>query len=133
MTREHEVNPASGVVGQNLAYMIYTSGSTGRPKGVMVCHTNVVNFFTGMDSRLGDEQVGTWLAVTSISFDVSALELFWTLARGYTVVIQGGTQKDFKADGSSRRGMEFSLFYFASEEQQSGENLYRLLLEGARF
>ncbi len=98
VARERVENPASGVVGQSLAYMIYTSGSTGKPKGVMVCHTNVVNFFAGMDSRVGDEEAGTWLAVTSISFDISALELFWTLARGYKVVIQGGAQQDFKAD-----------------------------------
>ena len=30
----------------------------------------------------------SWLAVTSISFDISVLELFWTLARGFTVVVQ---------------------------------------------
>ena len=70
-----------------LAYVIYTSGSTGQPKGVMVTHRNVVNFFAGMDRLLGT-QPGVWLAVTSISFDISVLELFWTLARGFKVVIQ---------------------------------------------
>jgi acyl-coenzyme A synthetase/AMP-(fatty) acid ligase/acyl carrier protein len=37
---------------------------------------------------------GVWLAVTSISFDISVLELFWTLTRGFQVVIHGdeGTQ-----------------------------------------
>ena len=38
-------------------------------------------FSTGGD---GD----TWLAVTSISFDISVLELLWTLTRGFKVVIQ---------------------------------------------
>ena len=71
----------------SLAYVIYTSGSTGQPKGVMVTHRNVVNFFAAMDRVLGT-QPGTWLAVTSISFDISVLELFWTLARGFKVVIQ---------------------------------------------
>jgi amino acid adenylation domain-containing protein len=71
----------------SLAYVLYTSGSTGRPKGVMVTHRNVVNFFAGMDRVLGT-QPGTWLAVTSISFDISVLELFWTLTRGFKVVIQ---------------------------------------------
>ena len=79
--------------GQNLAYVIYTSGSTGRPKGVMIEHRNVVNFFAGMDAAIGPAP-GVWLAVTSISFDISVLELFWTLARGFQVVIHGdeGTQ-----------------------------------------
>ena len=70
-----------------LAYLIYTSGSTGRPKGVMVGHRNAVNFFAGMDQVLGTEP-GRWLAVTSISFDISVLELLWTLCRGFTVVVQ---------------------------------------------
>ncbi len=71
----------------DLAYLIYTSGSTGQPKGVMVAHRNVVNFFAGMDRVIGAEP-GVWLAVTSISFDISVLELFWTLARGFKVILQ---------------------------------------------
>jgi acyl-coenzyme A synthetase/AMP-(fatty) acid ligase/acyl carrier protein len=53
----------------------------------------VVNFFTGMDRAIGAEP-GVWLAVTSISFDISVLELFWTLTRGFQVIIHGdeGTQ-----------------------------------------
>jgi amino acid adenylation domain-containing protein len=80
---------ASAACGKNLAYVMYTSGSTGRPKGVMVEHRSVLNFFAGMDQVLGNTP-GVWLAVTSISFDISVLELFWTLARGFTVVIHGG-------------------------------------------
>ena len=87
-------NPVSSAAsGQNLAYVIYTSGSTGKPKGVMIEHRNVVNFFTGMDRAIGYDP-GVWLAVTSISFDISVLELFWTLTRGFQVIIHGdeGTQ-----------------------------------------
>jgi len=73
----------------SLAYLIYTSGSTGTPKGVMVEHRNVVNLFAGMDRAIGTEE-GVWLAVTSISFDISVLELLWTLSRGFTVVLQTG-------------------------------------------
>jgi amino acid adenylation domain-containing protein/FkbM family methyltransferase len=78
---------------RNLAYVIYTSGSTGKPKGVMVEHRNVVNFFAGMDRIIGTEP-GTWLAVTSISFDISVLELLWTLTRGYTIVLHGEGNTD---------------------------------------
>ena len=73
---------------KNLAYVIYTSGSTGKPKGVMIEHRNVLNFFAGMDAVIGSTP-GVWLAVTSISFDISALELLWTLTRGFQVVVHG--------------------------------------------
>jgi acyl-coenzyme A synthetase/AMP-(fatty) acid ligase len=39
-----------------------------------------------MDHLLGTKP-GVWLAVTSISFDISVLELFWTLSRGFRVII----------------------------------------------
>ena len=73
---------------ENLAYVIYTSGSTGRPKGVSVPNQQVVNFFTAMDADLDSVPASVWLAVTSISFDISVLELLWTLTRGFQVVIR---------------------------------------------
>src|SRR5262249_53062408 len=85
--RNRESNLHRGVTSLNLAYMIYTSGSTGKPKGIMVTHRNVVNFFAAMDQRIGGSVSGIWLAVTSISFDISLLELFWTLTCGFRVVV----------------------------------------------
>jgi len=119
----------------NLAYVIYTSGSTGKPKGVMVSHRNVVNFFTGMDQRFGQDAPGVWLAVTSMSFDISVLELFWTLARGFQVVLQEDDQYlplSAGASGRDAKPVEFSLFYFASDENATVDK-YKLLLEGAKF
>ncbi len=124
--RRTERPPAS------LAYLIYTSGSTGRPKGVMVEHRQVANFFAAMDRRLGTAP-GRWVAVTSISFDISVLELLWTLSRGSTVVLHRGTAVE-PATAATRpvRPVDFSLFYFASDERQAaGRERYRLLLDGA--
>lgn len=78
--------PQSAIDGSHLAYVIYTSGSTGKPKGVMVEHRNVLSLFAAMDAAIGAEP-GVWLAVTSISFDISVLELLWTLTRGFKVVL----------------------------------------------
>ncbi|MEM7087476.1 MAG: condensation domain-containing protein [Bacteroidota bacterium] len=70
------------------AYLIYTSGTTGRPKGVEVSHRNLMNFFAGLNAHFGATgKTETWLAVTSMSFDISILELLWTLTRGSKVVI----------------------------------------------
>ncbi|MDB5939955.1 MAG: MelG protein (non-ribosomal peptide synthetase)-like protein, partial [Polaromonas sp.] len=69
------------------AYLIYTSGSTGRPKGVVVTHRNVLNFFAGLDARIPHNPPGRWIAVTSLCFDISVLELCWTLTRGFTIVL----------------------------------------------
>ncbi|HVS52166.1 MAG TPA: MupA/Atu3671 family FMN-dependent luciferase-like monooxygenase [Opitutaceae bacterium] len=123
---------------ENLAYVLYTSGSTGNPKGVMVTHRNVVNFFAGMDDVLGREP-GVWLAVTSISFDISVLELFWTLARGFKVVILSdaarmpGRTEAAHGTAPRKKPLDFSLFYFASEDASANGDRYRLLLEGAKF
>jgi natural product biosynthesis luciferase-like monooxygenase protein/amino acid adenylation domain-containing protein/FkbM family methyltransferase len=135
---ELEAEMGLAVMAEQLAYVIYTSGSTGKPKGVSVCHRNVVNFFAGMDERVGDEQPGVWLAVTSLSFDISVLELFWTLTRGYTVVLQGEVQEFFAParaadDELAAQPIDFSLFYFASDEAAGDAGLYSLLLEGAKF
>lgn len=111
---------------EDLAYLIYTSGSTGLPKGVMITHGNVINFFAGMDAVVPMTRGARLLAVTSVSFDISVLEILWSLARGVTIVLQvDGTGKDALPN--------FSLFYFASEAAGSGHEAYRLLLEGARF
>ena len=127
----------SGVKPANAAYVIYTSGSTGRPKGVIVCHQHVSNFITGMDQRIASDKPGVWLSVTSISFDISVLELFWTLARGYKVILHGSEQARSLATEVSGdvalKGMDFSLFYFASDEASSDKDIYRLLIEGAKF
>jgi natural product biosynthesis luciferase-like monooxygenase protein len=128
-----EGNPHSGVTPADMAYMIYTSGSTGRPKGVMVEHRNVINFFTGMDQRIGDK-AGVWLAVTSMSFDISVLELFWTLARGFKVVISSDENRALVSGGqiTSAQKMDFSIYYWGNDDG-SGARKYELLLEGAKF
>jgi amino acid adenylation domain-containing protein len=94
-------NPCGKVNAKNLAYVIYTSGSTGKPKGVMVEHSNVVNFFAGMDQCLKGDSPGVWLAVTSLSFDISVLELFWTLTRGFNIVLYAGEDRAIGADNEN--------------------------------
>ena len=69
------------------AYVIYTSGSTGLPKGVVVGHRSVVNFLASMQRRPGMSPDDVLVAVTTLSFDISVLELFLPLVTGAFVVV----------------------------------------------
>lgn len=134
---------------ESLAYLIYTSGSTGKPKGVMVSHRNVLNFFAAMDRHIDPADPGVWLAVTSISFDISVLELFWTLTRGYTVVLYrdplsvrdsslarapGMTNSTLASTSIPDRSMAFGLFFWnhISEMNQHAVK-YELLFKAAEY
>ncbi|MBQ4862228.1 amino acid adenylation domain-containing protein [Pseudoalteromonas sp. MMG013] len=116
----------------SLAYMIYTSGSTGQPKGVMVEHRGPVNLFNHLDrlvSRTSNEQE-TWLAATSTSFDISVLELFWSLSRGAKVVIQPERIKKVMAPVGDKE-ITFSLSFFSSNAEVA--NPYQLLFASTEF
>jgi amino acid adenylation domain-containing protein len=70
-----------------LAYVIYTSGSTGRPKGVEIGHAALVNLIAAMGELIGADPADRWLNLTTISFDISGLELFAPLTTGARVVV----------------------------------------------
>ncbi len=128
-------NVQGGAAASDLAYLIYTSGSTGTPKGVMVSHRNVANFFAGMDDRIPHKAGDAWLAVTSLSFDISVLELFWTLTRGFKLVLSSDESRLELSNGpirASERKMDFNLFYWGNDDGP-GRQKYHLLLEGAKF
>ena len=125
--------PAAGP--DQRAYLMYTSGSTGQSKGVEIIHRTVANFFAGMDRAVGCGPDDVLLAVTSMSFDISVLELFWTLARGAKVVLvdEAAMAAASQETPTSTRPVDFSLLYFAAYQGTGGGDKYRLLLEGARF
>jgi amino acid adenylation domain-containing protein len=72
---------------EDVAYIIYTSGSTGMPKGVAVPHRPVVNFLCSMASEPGITQEDRLLALTSLTFDISVLEMLLPLTVGAAVVV----------------------------------------------
>jgi amino acid adenylation domain-containing protein len=82
-----EALAAETLAAEAIAYVIYTSGSTGVPKGVEVTHRSVVNLLTAMAREPGLGARDSLLAVTTVSFDIAALELFLPLAVGGTTVI----------------------------------------------
>jgi amino acid adenylation domain-containing protein len=80
-TLELELSP------QSLAYVIYTSGSTGKPKGVQIPHASAVNFLHGMRKAINFASHDVLMALTTICFDISVLEIFLTLASGATLIL----------------------------------------------
>ena len=91
-----DVLPPVATAPGNLAYLIYTSGSTGLPKGVEIEHQAVVNFLHSMGATPGIDASDRLLAVTTLCFDISILELFMPLLNGAAVVIASQEQT---ADG----------------------------------
>jgi amino acid adenylation domain-containing protein len=76
----------------SLAYTIYTSGSSGQPKGVMIEHRSLVNCLCAMQAEPGFDCRDTMIGVTTISFDIAALEIFLPLISGGRLVMASKSQ-----------------------------------------
>jgi non-ribosomal peptide synthetase component F/methionyl-tRNA formyltransferase/acyl carrier protein len=129
--------PHVAIEANDLAYVMYTSGSTGRPKGATVTHGNIQNFFLKLDHEFAGDPPATWLGMTSISFDISVPELFWTLTRGGKVVLRGTPKADQTAAEPQRpkRKIDFSLFFrnVVVREDSTESPSDRLRREASRF
>ncbi|MGB0598430.1 MAG: amino acid adenylation domain-containing protein, partial [Rubripirellula sp.] len=107
----------------SLAYVIYTSGSTGIPKGVQIEHHALLNFLDSMRCEPGFSANDTLLAVTTLSFDISVLELFLPLLCGGKVVI---ACQDSLVDG---RELSRAIDRFGVTVMQATPATWKLLLE----
>lgn len=79
--------PASGVTSGDLVSIYYTSGSTGKPKGVASTHQGWVNRMVWMQESYPLKTGETVLQKTTLTFDDSAVEIFWPLAVGGCVAL----------------------------------------------
>lgn len=120
---ESDLSPVESATPDDLAYVIYTSGSTGKPKGVEVCHRSLVNFLGSMQREPGICPTDRLLAVTTLSFDIAALELFLPLVSGAQVVI---APRSAVADGEA---LAHLLTEFDITVMQATPATWRLLIE----
>lgn len=123
VSQESQENLPSQAGPENLAYVIYTSGSTGVPKGVQICHRALVNLLTSMQARPGLTQRDSLLAVTTISFDIAALELYLPLIVGARCVLAG------HEDSSDGRRLSSLLDDYRITVMQATPSTWKLLLE----
>ena len=116
-------NPNYEVGHHDLAYVMYTSGSTGRPKGVEITHGNLVNVLRSIGDHLEISAADKWLAVTSLSFDISVLELLLPLI--------SGAQIEIADTATTRDGVALSelLTRSGATIMQATPSMWRLILE----
>ncbi|MCF2150416.1 Non-ribosomal peptide synthetase [Desmonostoc muscorum LEGE 12446] len=116
-------NPITVIQTRSLAYVIYTSGSTGQPKGVQISHDAVSNFLSAMQQRPGITKEDILLGITTIAFDIAALEIFLPITVGACLVI---ARRDATLDG---RELLDLLVKSKATIMQATPATWRLLLE----
>ncbi|MFI1584201.1 amino acid adenylation domain-containing protein [Embleya sp. NPDC020630] len=90
-----DTSPDARVDPDDLVSIYYTSGSTGKPKGVANPHRGWVNRMWWMHRRHGLAVGDRVLHKTVLSFDDSAVELFWPwLVGGTVVMLEPGLHRD---------------------------------------
>ncbi len=120
--------PASAVAAppappESLAYVLFTSGSTGRPKGVSQPHRAVVNFLRAMAERPGLGAGDVVPALTTLSFDIAALEIYLPLAVGGRIEVVSGEE------GADGRRLAARMAAAGVTAMQATPATWRLLLD----
>ena len=116
-------NPTGAAAPRDTAYVIYTSGSTGRPKGVAVSHGSLLNFLYSMQETPGLTSEDVLAAVTTVSFDIAALELYLPLMTGARIELVSRTAA---ADGPALAQV---LVASGASVLQATPSSWRMLLE----
>ncbi|WP_244237973.1 non-ribosomal peptide synthase/polyketide synthase, partial [Corallococcus terminator] len=97
-------------------------------------HASLADFFAGLDARLRPEPGTTWLAASEPAPEKPELEALWALSRGLRIVFPSETVTSRLAQGSEGAApLQFSLSYFANDEDSLTGPKYELLMEGAKF
>ena len=109
---------------EDLAYIIYTSGSTGRPNGVEVNHGALCNLLLSLQQEPGCSPGDRLLAVTTVSFDVSIVDLLLPLVSGAMVVI--AQTCELRDPGALLGAMRRHLINI----MQATPSLWQMLLDG---
>jgi mycobactin phenyloxazoline synthetase len=127
---------------EKLAYVIYTSGSTGTPKGVALQHGAASNTIQDVLSRFAIGSEDTFIALSSLAFDLSVFDIFGALSVGAKLVLPPPTQRP-DPDGWAQLVLRHKVTVWNSvpalmditcetqdEELQALRSLRKILLSG---
>jgi amino acid adenylation domain-containing protein len=123
LSARQDTDPCLPARAGQVAYVIHTSGSTGKPKGVMVSHGGVLNLLAAMGRALGATAHERVLSLTTIGFDIAALELYLPLTTGGTVLLVG---RATSADGAA---LGAALTQLAPTLVQATPSTWRMVLD----
>ncbi|KAA8652104.1 putative Nonribosomal peptide synthetase [Aspergillus tanneri] len=94
-------------------YVTYTSGSTGKPKGVVMRHYNAYPMFTVIENDYKFNSADRFLHQISMSWDLSAVQIFSPLLAGATMCIASAeARKDPLLLASFMKQAEVTFTYF---------------------
>jgi amino acid adenylation domain-containing protein len=110
---------------EQLAYVIYTSGSTGGPKGVMVTHGSLTNLVHSMGEHLAITASDRMLGLTTLSFDIAAVEMYVPLLAGACLELLSREELLSPAKLRQRVGQ--------STMMQGTPSLWRMLVESGEW
>lgn len=125
IVQNNRANPQSEINPKNLAYIIYTSGSTGKPKGVQIAHTSVVNLLHSIATYPGFSDGDSLIAITTISFDISVLEIYLSLITGARCILVS------REVGRDAKELMKLIDEFNPTVMQATPSTWRMLLESA--
>ncbi|HLL82930.1 MAG TPA: MupA/Atu3671 family FMN-dependent luciferase-like monooxygenase, partial [Longimicrobium sp.] len=110
-------------------------GSSATGARALLSRRNAARVFAALDEAVPATPGGAWLAVGEGAETLAGLDLLWALSRGLRVVFppEAPVARLHALGASSSRRLDFSLSYFANDEDQVSGAKYRLLLDGARF
>ncbi|PLB49865.1 putative LovB-like polyketide synthase [Aspergillus steynii IBT 23096] len=106
-------------------YVIYTSGSTGTPKGVVLSQSNTQQMLSTLHHDFKFTAKDRFLHHSSISFDLSIVQIFSALTAGARVCVASSTiRKDPVALAAYMEASQVSITYFTPTQ-------FALLMEHA--